>query len=158
MSGDEHVFTINGSAIFLRTRLDLSSTHFRYHEVICPTGWARTCGQAACRQAVATTAGHRQTRRDSRSTRQRGSGKVCESGGNFGCAHCACECQNSAALAQVIYTKHSFDQELLFRPSFASFPKPNTSRIHSSSKQRCRAGIMIDLNASERDRLSPQQR
>jgi hypothetical protein len=64
----------------------------------------------------------------------------------------------SDALTQLIYTKHSFDQELLFRPSFASFPKPNTSSIHSSSKQRCRAGIMIDLNASERDRLSPQQR
>src|SRR5258708_156323 len=82
------------------------------------------------------TAGHRQTRRDSRSTRQRGSGKVCETEVDFRCARY----QNSAALAQVIYTKHSLDQELYFRPSFASFPKPSNSLIHSSSKQRCRAG------------------
>ena len=40
---------------------------------------------------------------------------------------------NSAAPAEVIYTKHSFDQELFFRSSFASFPKPNASRIHANA-------------------------
>ena len=34
---------------------------------------------------------------------------------------CACY-QNNAAHAQVIYTKHNFDQELPFWPLFASFP------------------------------------
>jgi hypothetical protein len=59
--------------------------------------------------------------------------------------------ENSAALTQGIYTKHSFDQELFFQSRFASFPKPNSSRIHSNVRRavrRCRAEVMIDLSAS----------
>jgi hypothetical protein len=44
---------------------------------------------------------------------------------------------NSAAPAQVIYTKHSFDQELFFRYSFASFPKPNASRTIRTPSEQC---------------------
>lgn len=45
--------------------------------------------------------------------------------------------ENAATLVQVIYTKHNFDQELLFRPVFASFPTPNGSRIHSNASEQC---------------------